>query len=141
MKLKDKIIIGILIISGVVLVLFLLGEIKRSQIPPPVFETQKKSQKEVSTPSKREGLNLPLPTNLPENLLAGRVKKIKENKLILETEKGEKELTIGEAVEITFLPEKTETSEIKEGNLVICEFEKGKLKSISVFPPETEFEP
>ena len=59
----------------------------------------------------------------------------------MQTEKGEKELTIGQAVEITFLPEKTETSEIKEGNLVICEFEKGKLKSINVFPPETEFKP
>ena len=138
-KSKNKIIIiGILILIAA-LISFLFWEIKKSQTIPPVSNIPTKTQNSTLS-STTSSLKLPFPSDLPPDLLAGRVKRIEEgNKLILETEEGEEKITVDETVELIFLPEENENLEIKEGDLVICEFEKGRLKSITVFPPEAEF--
>lgn len=138
-KSKNKIIIiGILILIAA-LISFLFWEIKKSQTIPPVSNLPTKTQNSTLS-STTSSLKLPFPSDLPPDLLAGRVKRIEEgNKLILETEEGEEKITVDETVELIFLPEENESLEIKEGDLVICEFEKGRLKSIAIFPPEAEF--
>lgn len=137
-KSKNKIIIGILILIAA-LISFLFWKMKKSQTIPPVSNIPSKLQNSTPSPT-TSSLKLPFPSDLPSDLLAGRVEKIEEgNRLILETEEGEKKITVDETVELIFLPEENENLEIKEGDLVICEFEKGKLKSITIFPPEVEF--
>ena len=138
-KSKNKIIIiGILILIAA-LISLLFWEMKKPEVVSPVSDVSDKTQNSILS-STNSSLKLPFPPDLSPDLLAGRVKRIEEgNRLILETEKGEEKVTVDETVELVFLPEENERSEIKEGDLVICKFEEGRLKSIAIFPPEAEF--